>query len=298
MLEPERKAILILGMHRSGTSALARTVNFLGAAVPKELLAPNEFNPQGYWESARLYEAHEGLLASVGSSWHDYGHLDPDRVEIEAERHGHRQRIKDSIGQTFGDASLFVVKDPRICRFVPLILSILDELKVRPVALLPIRNPLEVASSLGERYALTRSKSLLLWLRHVLEAEHYTRAILRYVLSYEDLLLDWRTCLGRASDSTGLAWPRWSSESEAAIDQFLTAELRRHRVSAEQLKADPELGSWINDTYAIVSRLANSAEDRSDFDRLDTIRSKFDEACANMGPALENEETLLARIDA
>ena len=39
MLEPERKVILILGMHRSGTSALARTVNLLGAAAPKELLA-------------------------------------------------------------------------------------------------------------------------------------------------------------------------------------------------------------------------------------------------------------------
>ena len=295
MLERERKVILVLGMHRSGTSALARTVNLLGAAAPKELLAPNEFNSRGYWESARLWQCHNDLLASANSSWHDWRRLDPNRMEEEAKQQDHRQRIKDGISQTFGDASLFVLKDPRICRFVPLILSILDELKVRAVAILPIRNPLEVASSLGDRDKLARSKSLLLWLRHVLEAEYYSRAIPRYFLHYEDLLLDWRTCLGRAASSTGLTWPRWSSESESAIGQFLTAELRHHRASAEQLKADPEVGFWIKDTYAIVSSLAESGEDHPDLDRLDIVRSKFDEACAVMGPALQGEEALVVQ---
>ncbi len=166
MSEPERKAVLILGMHRSGTSALTRTVNLLGAAAPNELLAPNAFNPRGYWESAQLYELHNDLLASANSSWHDCRSLDPTWIEAEATRQGHRQQIKDAIGQAFDDAALFVLKDPRICRFAPLILSILNELKVGAVAILPIRNPLEVAASLGERDGLTRAKSLLLWLRH------------------------------------------------------------------------------------------------------------------------------------
>jgi hypothetical protein len=298
MLEPERKAILILGMHRSGTSALARIVNLLGAAVPKDLLSPNEHNPRGYWESRQLYESHNDLLASAGSCWHDYQRLDLDRMETEAKRQGHRQRIKDAISQKFGDAPLFVLKDPRICRFVPLILSILDELNVRPVAVLPVRNPLEVASSLRERDGLTQPKSLLSWLRHVLDAEHYSRAIPRFFLRYEDLLLDWRTCLGRAAKGTGLAWPRWSSESEQAIDQFLTTNLRRQRASTEQLEVHPEVGCWIKDTYAIVSSVAENGEDRPDLDRLDLIRSKFDEACAVMGPALNEEEALVVRTGA
>jgi hypothetical protein len=290
MPKPERKAVLILGMHRSGTSALTRVVNLLGGVAPKDLFSPNE-----YWESRHLHAADEFLLASVGSCWHDYQRLDPDWMETEAKRQGHRERIKDAISQAFGDAPLFVLKEPRICRFVPLILSILDELNVRPVAFLPVRNPLEVTSSLRERDGLTQPKSLLLWLRHVLEAEYYSRAIPRYFLNYEDLLLDWRTCLGHAAKSTGLAWPRWSSESEQAIDQFLTAELRRQRASVEQLKAHPEVGSWMKDTYAIISSLAESGEDRLDLDRLDLIRGKFDEACAVMGPALKEEEALVAK---
>jgi hypothetical protein len=234
---PERKAVLILGMHRSGTSAIAHIVNLLGGVAPKDLLSPNEFNPRGYWESSPLRAAHDLLLASAGSCWHDCQRLDPDRIETAARREGHRERIKDAISQEFGDAALFVLKDPRICRFVPLIWSILDELNVRPVAILPVRNPLEVASSLRERDGLTQPKSLLLWLRHVLDAEYYSRAIQRYFLHYEDLLLDWRTCLGRAANGTGLVFPRWSNESESEIDQFLTAELRRQRASTEQFKA-------------------------------------------------------------
>jgi hypothetical protein len=297
MPEPDRKVILILGMHRSGTSALTRSVNLLGAAAPRDLMAPDEFNPSGYWESARLYESHEDLLASANSCWHDYQHLDPDRMETEAKRQGHRQRIKDGISQAFGDAPLFVLKDPRICRFVPLILSILDELKVQAVAILQLRNPLEVASSLKERDGLTQPKSQLSWLRHVLEAEYYSRALPRFFLNYEDLLLDWRTCLRRAANGTGLAWPRWSSESEQAIDQFLTAELRRHRASAEQLKVASEVGSWVKDAHAIVGSLAERGESRLNLDRLDLIRSKFDEACEVMGPALKEQEELVVRAD-
>ena len=295
MLECRRKAILILGMHRSGTSALARTCNLLGAAEPRNLLPPDEFNPRGYWECRQLCECHDDLLASANSRWHDYQRLDPHRLATEANRLGHRQRIKDAVSQAFGDAALFVLKDPRICRFVPLILSILDELKVRPVVILPVRNPLEVASSLQQRDGFSRPKALLLWLRHVLDAEYSSRAIPRFFMRYEDLLLDWRTCLGRAADITGLAWPGWSSESEQAIDQFLTVKLRRQRASTEQLQAHPEVGSWIKDTYAIVSSLAESGEYRPDLDRLDLIRSKFDEVCTVMGPALKEEEALVAR---
>jgi hypothetical protein len=296
MLAPERKAVLILGMHRSGTSALAHVVNLLGAVGPKDLMPPSEFNVRGYMESINLVAANECLLASAGSCWHDHHRLDPDHMDTAAKRHGHRDRIKEVIIREFGDAPLFVLKDPRMCRFVPLLLSILTELNVRPLAFVPVRNPLEVARSLQQRDGLTQARSLLLWLRHVLDAEYYSRSIQRFFLRFEDLLLDWRTCLGRATEGTGLAWPRWSSVSGSEIDQFLIADLRRQHASAEQLRASPEVGSWMKDTYAIVSSLSERGGCRLDFDRLDLIRTKFDEACEVIGPALKEEEALTASV--
>jgi hypothetical protein len=67
-----RAVILVLGMHRSGTSALTGTLAKLGASLPKDLMPANESNPRGYWESLGLVKLHDELLASAGSSWDDW----------------------------------------------------------------------------------------------------------------------------------------------------------------------------------------------------------------------------------
>jgi hypothetical protein len=276
MLEPRRTAILILGMHRSGTSALTRTLNLLGATAPKRLMPAHESNPRGFWESEHLCTVHEDLLTSVNSYWHDYHRLDSDRLDKEH----YRRHIKETIAQEFDNAPLFVLKDPRICRFIPLILSILDELNARPIGVMQIRNPLEVAASLRKRDGFKLQKSLLLWLRHVLDAEYYSRSIRRFFLRYDDLMFGWQACVRRLADSTGLDF-HWSNQSEQAIDRFLTLELRHHSVSVEQLET-LEVGSWIKDTYKLVSNMAESGENPADLDRLDLIRSEFDAECEIM----------------
>src|SRR5664279_287121 len=161
---PRREAILVLGMHRSGTSALGGVLNALGAGAPKTLMAPHRENPRGFFESTILADAHDALLASAGSSWHDWRQFNPQWIGSGiAERH--RQDIKRVLIDEFGDAPLIFVKDPRICRFVPFTLSVLSELNISPVAILPLRNPLEVAHSLKRSRGFAPSKSLLLWLR-------------------------------------------------------------------------------------------------------------------------------------
>src|SRR5215469_14980748 len=67
-----RQAILVLGMHRSGTSALSRVLNLLGARLPSNLIPvePGVGNDAGHWESADFVVIHDGVLESNGSSWY------------------------------------------------------------------------------------------------------------------------------------------------------------------------------------------------------------------------------------
>jgi hypothetical protein len=239
-------------------------------------LRSKESNPRGFWESKKLYTLHESLLASVNSSWDDYQRLDQDWMEKQFTYH--RKQIKEAIAQEFGEAPVFVLKDPRICRFVPLTLSVLDELNARSIGVLLIRNPLEVASSLRVRDGFPLQKSLLLWLRHVLDAEYYSRSMHRCFLHYDDLMASWRACVQRLADNTGLNLHR-SKELEQAIDSFLTPGLRHHFVSLEQLESHDEVGSRIKDAYRIVSRMAEKGENPADLDLLDVIRGTLDEAC-------------------
>jgi len=49
-----RNAVVVLGMHRSGTSALAGVLARLGCDLPQTLMPTNDFNAKGYYESLRL----------------------------------------------------------------------------------------------------------------------------------------------------------------------------------------------------------------------------------------------------
>ena len=53
-----RKVILVLGMHRSGTSAVTRCLNLLGAEIGSKLLPPAEDNRSGFWEHADVVSIH------------------------------------------------------------------------------------------------------------------------------------------------------------------------------------------------------------------------------------------------
>lgn len=138
-------------------------------------MPPTIDNPRGYFESDPLRIAHDALLNSSGSHWDDWQQFDLQWFASEAGQQ-HRQDIKAILVNEFGNEPLIFVKDPRICRFMPFTLSALAELSVGSVAVLPLRNPLEVAYSLQRRDGFPLSKSILLWVRHVLVGPSRQRA--------------------------------------------------------------------------------------------------------------------------
>jgi hypothetical protein len=286
---PKRQAILVLGMHRSGTSAVGGVISALGVARPKTLMPPNRYNSRGHFESAPLTAAHDELLASAGSRWDDWRQFNPRWIRSEAAAQ-HRQKIKALLIEEFGDKPLFFIKDPRICRFVPFTLSILAELNVSPVAILPVRNPLEVAYSLERRDQFAPSRSILLWLRHVLDAEYHSRSMPRYFLPYETFLTNWRYHVDRAAEKTGVIWPDRSDRSGFKVDEFLTLDMRHERVSFDEIKDHSEISPLVRETYYILTNIMASGESKVLLDQLDLVRTKFDESCHTFGAAMTHLE--------
>jgi hypothetical protein len=145
-----RTAVLVLGMHRSGTSSVAGALIRLGGAAPRNLLPPQLDNPKGFWESSVLVTLNDDILAAGGSDWQDWRAFDPARIDPPARLALHA-RARSALADEFGDASLPIVKDPRMCRLMPFWSSVFKEAEwsVRPV--LPLRSPLEVALSLNRR---------------------------------------------------------------------------------------------------------------------------------------------------
>jgi hypothetical protein len=231
-------AILVLGMHRSGTSALTRVLNLLGAHVGNDLLAAKADNARGFWEHAEAVAIHDRLLAALGRSWHDPRELPAGWLESSAGRAAAGE-IARLIERDMKSRRLWVVKDPRMCRLAPLWIETLRELRIGAKAVLAVRDPYEVASSLHVRDGWSYQHAYLLWVEHLLEALRATADIPRALVSYEQLLGDWRTLIGRLADQLGVTWDPDPEQAGPAIGAFLAPDERHHDVSRPRLDAQP-----------------------------------------------------------
>ena len=292
---PQRQAILILGMYRTGGSALAGVLRSLGAAAPKTLLMPSSGNPSGYWESVPLANAHDELLASAGSRWNDWRPFDPQWIHSKAAQ-AHKEKIRDILRDEYGDAPLFIIKDPRICRFVPFMSAVLSEMEVGTVVFLMLRNPVEIALSLRRRGGMALPRGLMLWLRHALDAEYHSRHMPRYFLSYEALLMGWRQHLDRAAVKIGIVWPDRSDASTDASKQLLSPNPQRERRDVRSPDEQSDVPPLVGQAYHLLRTMAADGESPELVDQIDAIRTKFDEGCDIFGPVSAAEELMIEQL--
>jgi hypothetical protein len=196
----DRQAVVILGMHRSGTSALTRSVSLCGYELPCDPLRPDVGNPKGYWESSAVVALNDTILSDMGATW-DWpapficrgltlvrcGEFVADFTCAR-----YRDRAAAVLAKSFRSAGAIVVKDPRLCLLPELWVRALEDLGYRPRLAFIYRNPFEVAASLNRRNQLSLEQGLRLWL-------YYNLSVLREIerlgavapsLSFHALLAD------------------------------------------------------------------------------------------------------------
>ena len=279
---PYRTAILVLGMQRSGTSALARIVNFLGAAMPRHLVPANDWNPRGYWESAPLAALHDEMLGELGSSWDDW-RAPPARWKESETAARFATKIRMAVDEEFGNSQLFVLKDPRMCRTLPYWMSILEKSGIRSAPLLVVRNPLEVAESLRERDGIPFEKAMLLWLRHNLDVEFETRHLPRNIVTLDALLEDWKLLAVQSGARMGVQWPRQPNDAASDVREFLDIELHNHRATLAELDAHTEVPHWVKTAYRALTLLCDEPKAAEPKRELDRMRAAFAESSRLFG---------------
>lgn len=266
--------LLVLGMHRSGTSAVSRIFNLFGARLPDRLMGPSDSNLRGHWESAALSQIHDELLRAGGSCWDDAAAFRLSSISKTTLRE-FKERILRVLAEEYGPCPIAIVKDPRICRFVPFWLEILHEAGLQVRVLLTIRNPMEVTRSLWTRDLLSIPYGYLLWARHVLEAERSSRGMQRAVIFYDEIMADWRASTAKVARQLGITL-NVDTDSEIEADVFLAAELKHHSFSIEDLKQDEMAPSFASTIYkSLLAFASNSVEDC--YSMLDRLHSQIGE---------------------
>jgi hypothetical protein len=282
---PLANAVCILGMHRSGTSALARVLNLLGMDLGRQMMNAGEDNPSGFWENAHIVQCHVDLVRALGSFYDDILPL-PDGWHLQSGIKLFHARMLALLRNEFSGKPLWGFKDPRTCRLGAMWHKLFAEMKARPGYVLMIRHPDEIAASMAARDGQGRNQSLMMTLGHLIEAERQTRGRPRVVVSYDQVMADWRSVAERIGSALQIQWPRSFDAAEKEVTQFLDPSLRHHRAankntvaasanSVGAAQADARIARWAFDVHELLTVASNDEKSRIDVAALDQIAQEF-----------------------
>ena len=219
-------------MHRSGTSAVAGALNLCGFELGSNLMKPASDNPKGFWEHAGVVEIHERLLDALDRSWNDPRQM-PDRWWLQHAATQAARSLEELLRSEFSGVPFWAIKDPRMCRLLPLWIPLLERMDVRMHALFVLRHPAEVSASVRARNDWPEGLSRLLWIQHLIEAEEGTRGVPRAVLAYDSLLESPATAMEEVLQRLGVVPPLFSDNQRGELARFVSSS-DRHQVFEEE----------------------------------------------------------------
>lgn len=262
----KRPIVVILGMHRTGTSLLANLLNALGIYFGDSgsLLAADKWNMKGYWEIRDIFQTQDKVLELLGRPWDSISGTLPfpsrwwEMPEIEPHRRRLTEVLQTQIDETRG---IFAFKDPRTAHLLPLWEEVFHDLEVDPLYLLAIRHPLAVAMSMVKRNGIPSTHAQLLWLKTYLDALRYAPHGIKAVVEYDRWFTHAREQTVTLINALDLA-P--ASASEADIDRLvsqsgeaISTDLRHH--TPDQIDGGEYL-PFVEEAYSLLTEAARTGE--------------------------------------
>ena len=222
--------IIVLGMHRSGTSALARILNLMGIYFGTEKVSTgaNVENEKGFWERLDVRTLNDSILHNANCDWDRISGFDVDAIAEDLL--GTYRRATGEIILNLDAHRPWFIKEPRLCLLFPVWKPVLE----MPFCVHIFRNPLEVADSLKARNAIPLDAGMALWEAYNALGIAAASSMPRLFLSYSALMSSPRTEVERLKDALmSFGGYELRSPSEVELDRFLDDKLYHHRRSAQ-----------------------------------------------------------------
>lgn len=286
-----RTALVVAGMHRSGTSAMARVLGLAGAGMPERVIKAASDNPLGFWEPRDVVALNDEIFRTVGSSWNDvFG----TRVAALSEPlwRDFLPRARSVIALNYAQGDLAVMKDPRVSLLAPLWRAALSEEGFDSRFVIMVRDPIEVAQSIAARDQATVQASVLAWLSHMVAVERDTRGARRVFVRYTDLIENWEAVLDRVRTSLAVDLPVGPDAADQ-ISGFLSRSARHHNSDEAQWIDREDLWPGVAQAWRWLTEAASDAGPTTDFP--EGISTEMQRLAAQIGPVLAFEKDTAAR---
>jgi hypothetical protein len=257
-----KRVVVVLGMHRSGTSALTRSLQLLGIDLGQNMLPVAADNEKGFWEDADINALNVSALQSLGSDWHHLKGIDEGHVQDLKER-GFVLKAAKLLQTKLADVDIFGFKDPRVAILLPFWKEVFSQCGLLVDYLFAIRHPTSVAKSLQKRNGIDIEKSYLLWLNYVVKSIEHGAEHGGIIIDYDNFMRFPDREIERLAAHLRLNIDAAALKEYRA--RFLDADLRHTVYEAKDLAKDATCPPLVREVYEFLLDIATGQQE------LDTI---------------------------
>ncbi len=248
------RLIVVLGMHRSGTSAITRGLQVFGVGLGDRLMpAIEDNNAKGFWEDIDLNALNIEMLSVIDSDWHHLAPITANDVEVLRSK-DYFLRAAELLRQKSSNTAIFGFKDPRVTKLLPFWKKVFEHCQFDVNYVLAVRHPLSVVKSLAKRDGFDAEKSYLLWLGHVITGLLESKGNKRVLVDYDLLMQLPEHQLNRIAKCFDLALD--TSDLQIYKTEFLDQELRHTLFAPNDLELDKSCPALVQEVYATLLDIA------------------------------------------
>lgn len=289
MNERKKRLIVVLGMHRSGTSVIARGLQVMGVELGNRLMPPSEGNnPRGFWEDVDINDLNIEMLRSLKRDWHFVAPIQPAEVDTLC-TNGYAQRAVQMLQQKVAGVNVFGFKDPRVAKLLTFWKRVFSQAGMNAEYIIVVRHPLSVCESLAKRDGFDFEKSYLLWLEHVIGSLAGTLGEKRVLVDYDHFMRMPEQELTRIAGELEL--PIHAEELKRFQLQFLDSELQHTVYRLEDLMRASTSPPLVQDVYSSLLEAVTGAQSLDTPPLRDKI-AQWDQEFARMNPVLKFADKL------
>lgn len=250
-----KKLIVVLGMHRSGTSAVMNALACLGVSLGEDLLPAGVDNPKGFFEDKSINELNVEMLDFIGQHWFSLSLVSDDDVEKLISL-GYLEKATMMLQQKMGDTPIFGFKDPRVSKLLKFWVRVFANLDCTTEYVLCLRHPLSVVNSLLKRNRTPVRKGYLLWLSYNLSIVAEVKGQSLIALDYDRLMEEPLPQLDYLAQQLNLELNAQLADQFAT--EFLDEDLRHTTFSSADLESDQRCPQVVVDAHLMAQKLLAS----------------------------------------
>lgn len=278
MMELSKKEIIIvLGVQRSGTSAITKALSVLDTDLGSDLIDKHDIvNSTGFWEDSDIYELNKDILSYLGIEWSSLREVILDDFSDEKLESFATQAF-EILSRKVKNDTVFVLKEPRITKLLSFWCYVFDKYNFSCRYVVALRKPNDVISSFSRLNGVMVSELesnadyvSLLWVSYLLMTLNIIANKRYIIVDYDELLENPKDVIFTISDVLNI--PYDSEKLEIFCNEFLNKKLNHSVKMSYQISIADEL-------YTILNKIKNNNYDFSIEKSIETIEKEYKKYC-------------------